>query len=572
MKKLVTRAGCFSRGIDGVLVLMVSMISVLIGFASDTSATENVNSSDLLSQCQGTWIRSEVQKGVSSRIVKVVDGNKETVSYYRDGKVTRVHQVDFEVATVANVNIFTFRNGLVTEGADKGQTFKGPFSYVFKIENDSWYEVMGMLKGQEGDPNVTQYVRKEKETSSGNSVVDERGQEDQSGIALSGPDVDLIKKVIHSWAKGDIDAYRSCFNEDAKYIHNGWAGENGEGLKSIDELVKTHHDFHDRIKREVEIQNEIYEVVTLKDGSKWGHAWVQFECEFKTGEVFNNTFFVAYGITDESKLWYESAIFNTSHMPEESPYAADPAISSDGKAELKAVQGRWYSGNRMKEIEGNVSTLYRYNPEGEVVHSHRTKFRLSREGTTRIYNGLETEVLAGPNKGQRHTGGFAFIYRINESEWSEVWGFLPGNKQAPSSANWTREKKNSVSDIELLDEVVAAFTDGYNQHDAEALSQLYSENADIAAGEKIIQGRSAIKKHWSDRFSKNPESKTRQRVLSRRFLTPSLVVENGRWEDPSLKETDASRNGLWIAVLQKKNGKWLLRHDRGWVLRPEASN
>ena len=83
-------------------------------------------------------------------------------------------------------------------------------------------------------------------------------------------------------------------------------------------------------------------------------------------------------------------------------------------------------------------------------------------------------MLTGPNKGQRHTGGFAFIYRVNENEWSEVWGFLPGNKQGPFSATWTREKKNTVSDVELLDEVVATFTDGYNQHDAEALSQLYS--------------------------------------------------------------------------------------------------
>ena len=58
MKNLVTRSGRIPMGIDGVLLLMVAMISVLIGFASDTSATENVNSSDLLSQCQGTWILS----------------------------------------------------------------------------------------------------------------------------------------------------------------------------------------------------------------------------------------------------------------------------------------------------------------------------------------------------------------------------------------------------------------------------------------------------------------------------------------------------------------------------------
>ena len=70
----------------------------------------------------------------------------------------------------------------------------------------------------------------------------------------------------------------------------------------------------------IEITNSIYEVVTLKNGSKHGHAWVKFKHTYKSGEEVETPVFVALGINDNSKIWYEWAFYDTGLMPSKSPY------------------------------------------------------------------------------------------------------------------------------------------------------------------------------------------------------------------------------------------------------------
>ena len=113
--------------------------------------------------------------------------------------------------------------------------------------------------------------------------------------------------------------------------------------------------------------------------------------------------------------------------------------------DLAAVQGRWHRKQAMKEIKGNVSVLYRYDKDGKVVHSHRTVFRLSRRGDIKVYTGIQSEVLVGKDRGRKIDRPFSFIYRVNDKEWAETHGFLPGNEAAVNegpvfSASWSRTK------------------------------------------------------------------------------------------------------------------------------------
>ncbi len=66
-------------------------------------------------------------------------------------------------------------------------------------------------------------------------------------------------------------------------------------------------------------------------------------------------------------------------------------------------------------------------------------------------------------------------------------------------------------------------------------------------------------------FAKNPNIKTKQTLVSRRFLTRKIVVENGRWDDTGHTDKQQSRSGLYTAVLIKKDGKWRVLCDRGSV-------
>ena len=142
----------------------------------------------------------------------------------------------------------------------------------------------------------------------------ETDKKDLSGFTFEGPEIDLIKKAVQRFTKEELDAYRSCFSDSATFVHNRWGNDNSQ---PIDELVKIHQAAKDQRKGDIEILNEIYEVVTIPNGSKYGHGWLEFSSENKTGEKFVNTVFVSWGF-DDDKLAWEWAIYDLSKVPD--PY------------------------------------------------------------------------------------------------------------------------------------------------------------------------------------------------------------------------------------------------------------
>jgi uncharacterized protein (TIGR02246 family) len=115
-----------------------------------------------------------------------------------------------------------------------------------------------------------------------------------------------------------------------------------------------------------------------------------------------------------------------------------------------------------------------------------------------------------------------------------------------------------------LDAALQAWAKAYNSHDAEALANEYTEDADLMppSGERL-KGRAAIKKRYVEEFSKHPAIKTRLSDVSRRFLTPEIVVEDGAWEESGGSE--GTTKGRYVAILVKRDGKWIAIHERGWA-------
>jgi len=137
---------------------------------------------------------------------------------------------------------------------------------------------------------------------------------DKSEFTLDGPEVDLIKKTVKHFSKGELIEYRSCFTEDATFTHNQWGNGNSQ---SIDELVKIHQAAKDQRVGDIKVLNEIYEAVTVANGTKYAHAWLEFSSTDTTGQDFVNTVFVSWGF-ENNKLAWEWAIYNTSDSPD--PY------------------------------------------------------------------------------------------------------------------------------------------------------------------------------------------------------------------------------------------------------------
>lgn len=123
----------------------------------------------------------------------------------------------------------------------------------------------------------------------------------------------LIRNIVESYAKGDFKRFRSYFSDDAKVVHNQW-GPAAEGI-SIDELIETHKKHHATLAKPVELLNSIYEVVTLPNGSKHAHGWLNMRNTTKSGEVTDTNVFVAFGVGDDGKATYEWALFDPAGIP-----------------------------------------------------------------------------------------------------------------------------------------------------------------------------------------------------------------------------------------------------------------
>ncbi|HAB10393.1 MAG TPA: hypothetical protein DCE47_01735 [Planctomycetaceae bacterium] len=135
-----------------------------------------------------------------------------------------------------------------------------------------------------------------------------------------------------------------------------------------------------------------------------------------------------------------------------------------------------------------------------------------------------------------------------------------------SAAGVTGAFPDKSDETEALNAALKSWETAFNKHDAKALGKLYDKDADLIDfyGE-THKGRKAIEKGFAEMFAKNKNIKTRQTLVSRRFLTRKIVVENGRWNDTGHTDKTLPTSGLYSAVIVKKGGTWRVVCDRGIV-------
>jgi hypothetical protein len=128
-------------------------------------AADEANARQDLAKVQGTWAAEgrDPRTGKSlGRIVKYIKGNKEmVVQEGPDGQLVNSHRVEFQVGRLGAVRLFTYFNGEITDGPQKGQKMP-PYTYIYRVDDQTFTEVMGMLVGQEKQtPSARQYKRVE---------------------------------------------------------------------------------------------------------------------------------------------------------------------------------------------------------------------------------------------------------------------------------------------------------------------------------------------------------------------------------------------------------------------------
>ncbi|MDF1745560.1 MAG: hypothetical protein P1V19_17810 [Gimesia sp.] len=98
---------------------------------------------------QGKWTRSDQDsKGSPLRVEQEISNKISKVSMYdRNGKLLHSHQAKFRLQRMREVSLFTYFDLEVLEGPNKGRKQKTPVTFVYRIKDNRFIQVEGILKG-----------------------------------------------------------------------------------------------------------------------------------------------------------------------------------------------------------------------------------------------------------------------------------------------------------------------------------------------------------------------------------------------------------------------------------------
>jgi hypothetical protein len=133
--------------------------------------------------------------------------------------------------------------------------------------------------------------------------VDETNKS-KASFTTRGPEIDLMKKEMEAYAKGDWDTYRACFDDSALLVVNQWPSDSTTKKVSLDSAIANHKKGRETMWDSMNINKPIYEVVTDSAGNKYGHIWAKLTPKFKkTHEEVTIVVFGSVGFKNNKLAW-----------------------------------------------------------------------------------------------------------------------------------------------------------------------------------------------------------------------------------------------------------------------------
>ena len=115
-----------------------------------------------------------------------------------------------------------------------------------------------------------------------------------------------------------------------------------------------------------------------------------------------------------------------------------------------------------------------------------------------------------------------------------------------------------------IKQVLTAFVEAWNHHDAKAFSMVFAEDADFTNVRGMsAHGRAEVEKFHAPRFATNfKDSKQKITEIKIRFITPDVAAVDARWEMTGAKGPDGQdiplRKGLLNFIMTRSSGQWLI--------------
>ena len=115
-----------------------------------------------------------------------------------------------------------------------------------------------------------------------------------------------------------------------------------------------------------------------------------------------------------------------------------------------------------------------------------------------------------------------------------------------------------------IKQVLTAFVEAWNHHDAKAFSMVFAEDADFTNVRGMsAHGRAEVEKFHAPRFAtKFKGSNQKIAEIRIRFITPDVAAVDARWEMTGAKGPDGQdiplRKGLLNFIMTRSSGQWLI--------------
>src|ERR1700736_6066583 len=133
-----------------------------------------------------------------------------------------------------------------------------------------------------------------------------------------------------------------------------------------------------------------------------------------------------------------------------------------------------------------------------------------------------------------------------------------------SASSQTVTPPNREQDEKAIKQVLTAFVEAWNHHDAKAFSMVFAEDADFTNVRGMsAHGRTEVEKLHAPRFATNFKDSNQKITETKiRFITPDVAVVDARWEMTGAKGQDGQeiplRKGLLNFIMTRSSGQWLI--------------
>jgi hypothetical protein len=141
-------------------VLSTASVLVVIAAGAADKDANDAERAKAVAEVQGQWVRRQSTPQGVVTLMKEHKGNTTTMrATDAAGKELYAHGSEFTVEQSGKVRVFTFFNRTIMAGPDKGQIAKEPVSFVYRVHNDQFIEVHGVLEDDMNPPRMLVWER-----------------------------------------------------------------------------------------------------------------------------------------------------------------------------------------------------------------------------------------------------------------------------------------------------------------------------------------------------------------------------------------------------------------------------